>query len=1398
MRNDNRLQSANFNRPPRIQLPTLPDGEVDLPAPPQPSDAPEPNALVTILPVMGIGVIALFYVGRAFGDSSGVGALFAVPMVALAGFSIAGAFLAQHWRRKQHEQREIENERQYIRSLHKKQARLQAAHEAQKAILEENHPDTTTLLQRGLARDSRLWERRPDHHDFMQVRLGRGRIPSSVHIKPPNLETDNPLLKEATVLVDQYRYLKAVPIVAPLKRDASISYCGRRSMVLNAIHASVCQLAMTHAPQDLHIHLVAPLAHHSDWQWLKWLPHTSSTHQGQQPDFIAYDTDSVRNLVGMLSQVVDSRRENKDVIHLPHLLVIIDDMELMASEVVYQTLLREGQDLGVSTIFVANRIEDAPGATQAIVDIGSRGQFRYIRLAVSDEEIVGDTIDLLSDADADHFARSISGIVMPDIGSAGRIPQQVDFLEMYGIKEVGELVDILNETWQRDIENTPLPFAVPIGRESLTMNTYLMLDEDHHGPHGVLAGTTGSGKSELLQTLVAALAIEHDPRLLNLLLIDFKGGSTFRGFRDLPHTGGMVTNLDGVLVQRALEALKAETEYRQEFLKEKNMRDIHQYHQFFSRNFHNNKKYMPLPHLIIIVDEFAQLAREMPDFMKELVRTVQVGRSLGLHLILGTQSPMDIITDEMNANLQFRICLRVQSVEASRAMLRRPDAAYLPTGQPGRGFLQVGEHSLFKQFQTAYAGDDYNLRLHGEDGMDEAMRLELITERGERVNLLPDIRAAYPTMPQSSEPYTIARAMSDLLHDYAGNEGLMRMPPLLLPPLEERITLALPFSIAEIRGFDGQEWDVPANTPVEVGSAPLGLVDDIYNRSQDPLWIHLNTSQRENLAAKDGHLLVMGGPGSGKTTLLQTLALSEAVLHPPQNLHMYFVSFTGTGLDAVSQLPHAEKVIYGTEIERVRRLFGSLLKELDWRANHPHLDENRPVKIVFIDQYEQFRDSYWETHMHDFERLIQEGRAVGIYVVMTASSIDSVPDRFRSLIPQRIALQLNNASDYDILVGRTNTPMQVSFPVGRGYVHHTPPLITQVCLPCVIPGHPSYEAAQKSLGEFIDHMRETYHKTYKQDQAPAQIRNLPTYIPLHTLYPADSENGLKTTLGYSDDTSITPFVLDWQNEGPHFIVTGVPGSGKTNLLLTAALTAAEQFSPQQLRILVVDFNDRHLNALRDLKHVVAFCTHPTEFLQQVKHLALDLQQLQHGKKLLPNAPIPTTVVMIDDYDMVSEALSAEPEALRILRDCTRVFSDLPFHIWAAGYLERTTDPLMRHLMLRRTGFALGSRESLQRLYWHVSGIPDDILPEGRAYVPQRNQVSVVQIAHVAELADEIERMNLFYRNDGRATWQSNISSTQSSQDSAQSEPIWDETVDGNLDIDVAGLLQDLLGGDDDD
>ena len=1389
-------QSSLFNRPPRLQLPPVPTETVDIPAPPALPDPPDQNWLVTVIPVMGIGVMALFYILRAADGNSSL--LSAVPLFLLALFTIGGTVLAGKWRRRDYEKRCEETAINYIRSLEKKRARLQAANDAQRAILEANFPTPNAGLNLALARESILWERRPEDSDFGAFRLGLGRIPSPVSIRTPDPDLDSDLLDRAFALADDYRFLEAAPAVTALGTRWSLGVAGARAQSLAAARAFICNLALTHAPHDLHIHLIAPGAHHDDWRWLEWLPHTSQSHRGGSADLVAFDTDNARNLLGNLSQVIDERRAQGG--RVPHLLLIVDGAQLAEGEAVYATILREGGSVGASALCLVSSADNVPGDCNAVLDILQDGRFIYAETGADGAEIEGSAVDQLSTGDAEHIARALASVEMRDTSAGGRIPRRVEFLELYNARRVEDLTAQIQTRWAQPINKGILPHPVSIGRESLAVSTDLWLDETHHGPHGVLAGTTGSGKSELLQSLVCALALEHDPRLLNLLLIDFKGGSTFSVFSKLPHTVGTITNLDGLLVERALEALKAETKARQHFLKKMNVRDITQYHRYFARTPEHvqDPSYQPLPHLFVIVDEFAQLAKEMPDFLKELVRTAQVGRSLGLHLILGTQSPMDVITDEMNANLQFRICLRVQNIESSRAMLRRPDAAYLPSGWPGRGYFQVGERGMFKQFQTAYVGGDYDPNATDSDG--EIITLELLTESGESIDLLPENATTHP--PSSilaEEPYTTVKAITDTISEYARVNGIPSAPPLLLPPLEERLTLKPVFKKASVGGWNGREW-TPANVPV--GSAPIGLVDDVYNRTQEPLWMHLNADVKEQ--RRDGHALIIGAPGSGKTMFLRTLALSQALLHPPDRLHLYFLSFTGGGLNDLSDLPHAERVIHGTETERVRRLFRRLIQTLNDRQAGRVAPT--PTIIVSIDQYEQFRDSYYEQHMADFERLVNEGRAVNIYLVLTASSAAAVPERLRSLIQQRIALQLGSPTDYTLAVGHLPTKLEGALPKGRGFIANSPPLMCQISLPSSAATVDDDEDALYAMRNLVKEMRAGYRAMRiarapetDPEQNPLPIDELAAKIPLDSLplttarppsfepeLDKPSPNAIVTALGRSDDDTLSLFTLNWAESGPHFVVSGPPGSGKTNLLHAAVLAAAQVRSPEQLRFLLVDFSGRSLGALGKLKHTLARVTDPRELDEQLAYLKAEMDYFV-GRGRENGTPLPRTVIVIDDYDLAGEMLALSGNALRDLRDHARLHGDYGLHIWVGGYLERTGDPLIKHLLLKRSGFGMSVKDSLHNLNVRTSHLPNDTLPEGRAYFAQHTAIRVIQTALVENPALYVNRINeQFWAHAGRAQWITLPAAEPEHPTEVPPAPA------SPLDIDTAGLIEDLL------
>jgi S-DNA-T family DNA segregation ATPase FtsK/SpoIIIE len=1301
--------------------------------------------------MLGLGAIALFYLARA--GEAGSGAFSALPLMLLAGLSVVSAVLTARWRTRDRARRRTQAHGVYLRTLIYKQARLQAAHDALRALLETAHPPPQEGAQRALDRANALWGRRADDPAFAVIRLGVGDVPAPLRIVPPDPDRAHPLMPQALKLAEQYRTLHNVPSTLSLIEHPTVALCGPSSSTHDALRAWMCGLALAHHPRDMQIYAALPHAVPEAWRWLQALPHASPTGTPASPDGVALTPDSARALLETWAELLAERRAGAG--RGPHLLLITDDATVRASAALRQ-MLRDPAGLNASLVVLCPAPDDAPSDCRASVTLT---QNRTFWCSAGGVETHG-TADVLDATAASAAARALAAAAAREGAPTGVLPRDVPLLSLYGLDSAQALPALIADRWRQSVGRGGLPRPVPVGRQDADTRVELALDEAHHGPHGMLAGTTGAGKSEFLQSLICALAIEHDPRLLCFLLLDFKGGSALSSFARLPHTVGLLTNLDGLLVERALEALRAELTRRQTVLRQHGLRDVGQYHRLHSATPAQLSEagYQALPHLLIIVDEFAQLAREMPEFLDELVRVAQVGRSLGVHLILGTQSPTEVVTDEMSANLHFRLCFRVQSVEASRAVLRRPEAAYLPADWPGRAYLQVGEGGVFVGFQAAYAGGELN-----EVTAQAPYVLELLTADGGVIDLLDD--GQMPTqgygeadLTSPSEPYTAARAVVDAVIEVAQVRGVPFMPPLLLPPLGERLPLRAAFSAAGGGLWNGAGW--PASFPDSPIGAPVGLLDDVTGHAQPAL-----TVQLRGPSARAGHLLITGAPNSGKTTALLTLALALALSHSPDDLHLYALCSSTGELDPLAELPHAAAPVTLSESERVRLLMRRLLTRLDDPS------ARTPAAVVLLlDGFEALRDPALGALSRDIERLVLDGRAAGVYLAVTTLSIASVPERMRAAIPQRIALQPATPSDLTQTVGavamRSVSGGRV-LPAGRGFVPESPPRMCQLCLPTEFPS----EDPPAALRELGTEMQVAYRAIRGRGHGPAPLRPLPAVLPFEALTQPAAAVPPVSALGVLDADGHPPLLLDWQGTAAALVIVGPPRTGKTHALYAGALGLALALPPTALALALIDFTGRSLAPLRDWPHTAAHLTDPDQLAAALPHLTREARRV---------------AILIDDYDLFSETLTHEDAGLlRALRDLARARPDLS--VWAAGYLDRAGDPLIRHLLMRRAGLAFGGRDTLLTLGVRAGDVPSEALPVGRAYWLGDDGPRAAQIGHVSAAAGWAATLRARWGADG-ARWTTGgapAPSSASTREGADHPP---------LDIDTAGLMDDLLGG----
>jgi S-DNA-T family DNA segregation ATPase FtsK/SpoIIIE len=1350
-----------FNRPPRIK-PAIPRADVRLPTPPGANKDRNPTNWITMaMPVISV----LIMVGAMAALNQGRNAVvFAVPMTAMAIMGVATTLVTGRTQRKQQQQEFDERVTFYEEQLAERSDDLRAIHHTEHTTRLYLNPGAADLWQiagPSGANDepsARLWERRLLDEDFLELRVGLGQLPLSSSIDVPQPQGNSPIDRRLFDLRRQYQTLRGVPMTVHLASAASLGIAGPPEATGGLLRSMLWHMLVLHAPTELRIALVASAATHSQWEWLRWAPHTvpMSNDTAASARMVAHDPEAVNTLMSNLLDVLSRRRDmvekSKDTsagaaLVFPHLCVIIDDNDQVRGQPVVSEIISHGPLFNMSVIFRLAAWQDIPSACRVMLDIlPDGGRLAYAANAWSTD---GLTLDQADAKRSDELARHLANIQLADTGGNQDIPRSVRLFDMLNIQNERDLMP--PPYWAHDPVGA-WHADVPIGKKSGDKPLFIDLYENKHGPHGIIAGATGAGKSVLLQCMIAALVIKHSPIRLQLLLIDFKGGASLAMFEPLPHTVVFVTDLEGRLAERAMTAIKSEIRYRKTILRHAAVQNITEYREKAAQ-----EQLKPLANLIIVIDEFDEMAKFYAEFVTELVRVVKQGRSLGVHLLLATQQPSKAVTDEIRTQLKFFIALRLGSSEDSREMILKPDAAFLPTDIPGRAYFRVGAE--MELFQVAQITSEYH-----QSGQAQAV-LPAVKLRSQGTEKAP--RPAAPKEKKETDLDVLVRALAAVGDSMLIAENLRsgwERRPIWQPPLPARLTLAeeAAMTVDSIPRLwqtqpSGNQWL----------TAVIGRLDIPQMSHQEPL----------ALCLPDGHVAITGAPSSGKTTLLRTLILSLATTHGADDVWFYAVDAGGQGLSTLSQLPHVGSIIQVRDRARIRRLLTMLGAEINRRqelfrhsgvndlSSYRHeTGDTLPAIVTIIDKIAMLREEFGENHLDsivdELVRLVRIGRSYGIYFVITADQTRDYSYRLLSLLEQRVALRLPDLYDYSEFLGSRVT-MQIPPTIpGRALINHPDYAIldTQIALPTLDPPDPesldddSVEQASIMDSELNTDLKEQVASIRAQwlsqpGRGVAQaIELLPDQLSMATIDPAWLA---RQPLGASllvpigrEELTLNVVALPLSLQTPHVLLLGGRRSGKTTTIRTMALALAHRYSADELKFVFIEINRRNLRPLEALPHTVRYANNEAD----IKELVPFLQQwnLNNPARL---------VIFIDDFNLGRDALAdqfsnsySEPNNLfAFLGGAATNGADRGIHLVVSTYMQysesggviKTLEDSLNGLILAPTKY-----DSTKLMGVNLPLKRDSDQPTGRSLMVQYEGNITIQTAYIpdTQLQEWIDRV----------------------------------------------------------
>ncbi|RUT39517.1 type VII secretion protein EssC [Paenibacillus anaericanus] len=936
---------------------------------------------------------------------------------------------------RKHKKKENEKKSKYREYSTAVVQTLEKANVKQREITQVVHPTVDQCIECVVNLGKNLWERTSIEQDFLHVRLGVGGQLLKIQAEFPPISTaaegENALLSDLKKRCDAVSNVTGIPFSLPMREVGLLGVVGNRARVRELINAMIIHLTTHHGYDDVKTVFIFAQEEQEHWEWVRWLPHV--WNEDRSVRYMASDQMSLLKIIEDLHPLMKSRESRKNgyseatsQTRLPHYIFFVIEPELLENTEFFNYLLTNDPSLGITSVFLSERIDlDLPLNCQTIIEAGELDGFiRRDLTKKSDDFEKKLELDYVNVQKSDQFARRLAPIRLKETGGKNKVPNMVTFLEIFEAEDVNDLNII--QRWNKNQANRSM--SVPLGRSAGGKLFMFDMHEKFFGPHGLVAGTTGSGKSELLQSLILSLSVNYHPHEVAMVIVDYKGGGMANAFIGMPHLIGTITNLGGNQINRALVSISSELKRRQVLFSQLGVNSIDNY----ILRYREGDATIPLPHLIIIVDEFAELKSDQPDFMNELISAARVGRSLGIHLVLATQKPSGVVNDQIWSNSRFKLCLKVQDISDSQEMLKRPEAAEIK--ERGRGYLQVGNNEVFSLFQSAWSGAPYQMEQEETD-----MQVYQIGLNGAR----HETRWKQKESKQQKEQVTQLQAVVEQISRTAEKNHIQAVQPLWSEPLPERLLLEDCFNLPNPVGEKTLQRS-------EGLLLTLGMVDDPARQNQFSMQLDLT---------KDGHFLIYGAPGSGKTTLLKTMITSLATNYSADEVNFYILDFGSRTLSIFKDLPHFGDILFVEDEDKLNKLIKMLLQELEERKklfsslgianilSYRNMTKaSIPSIVVILDNYTAFSENYNDA-VSQFITFVREGGNYGIHLIMTGTASNTFSYKLTQNVRQLIPLQLADKSDYYALVGRVEG-LEPEHVAGRGLVKFDVPLEFQTALPC--------------------------------------------------------------------------------------------------------------------------------------------------------------------------------------------------------------------------------------------------------------------------------------------------------------------------------------------------------------